>query len=67
MLDLFAGTGALGLEAVSRGACSAVFIETGRTALSLLDRNIARLGLEARTTVLGRDARRPGGAARCAA
>ena len=44
VLDLFAGTGALGLEALSRGATSATFVETGRPALALLDRNLARLG-----------------------
>ena len=40
VLDLFAGTGALGLEALSRGADSAVFIENDKGALSLIERNI---------------------------
>lgn len=60
VLDLFAGTGALGLEALSRGAAEAVFVENGRTALGLLRRNIALCGAEGRTRVLARDARRPG-------
>ena len=43
MLDLFAGTGALGLEALSRGAAHATFVEQGAAALALLRRNLARL------------------------
>ena len=42
--DLFAGTGALGLEALSRGAAHCTFVEKDRTALDVLRRNIARLG-----------------------
>jgi 16S rRNA (guanine966-N2)-methyltransferase len=42
--DLFAGTGALGLEALSRGAAHCTFVEKDRTALDILKRNIARLG-----------------------
>lgn len=42
--DLFAGTGALGLEALSRGAASCTFVEKDRTALATLKRNIDRLG-----------------------
>ena len=60
VLDLFAGTGALGLEAVSRGAAHAVFVESGRTALDLIRDNIASLGEEQRTLVLRRDATRLG-------
>lgn len=42
--DLFAGTGALGLEALSRGAAHCTFVEKERTALDTLKRNVARLG-----------------------
>ena len=42
--DLFAGTGALGLEALSRGAAQCTFVEKDRAALDILRRNIARLG-----------------------
>ncbi len=60
VLDLFAGTGALGLEALSRGAASAHFVESGRIALGLLDQNIRLTGLEDRSKVLRRDVRRIG-------
>ncbi len=60
VLDLFAGTGALGLEALSRGAATATFVENGRTALRLLRENIALCGAEGRARVIARDARRPG-------
>lgn len=43
VLDLFAGTGALGLEALSRGAAYVTFVENGRASLRLLDANIAKL------------------------
>lgn len=56
VLDLFAGTGALGLEALSRGAAHASFVETGRPALALLAQNVARLKAETRTRTLARDA-----------
>ncbi len=59
VLDVFAGTGALGLEALSRGAQHATFVENGRTALALLTRNIALMRAEARTTLLRQDALRP--------
>lgn len=42
-LDLFAGSGALGLEALSRGACSADFVETGARSLAALRLNVQRL------------------------
>lgn len=60
VLDLFAGTGALGLEALSRGAASAVFVENGRTALGLLRQNIALCDVADRARILQRDARRIG-------
>ena len=46
VLDLFAGTGALGLEALSRGAAAAAFVDNGRPALALLRANIGKLGAE---------------------
>ncbi len=60
VLDLFAGTGALGLEALSRGAERAVFVERGRKALDLLEANVAALGEAARTRIVKRDATRLG-------
>ena len=49
VLDLYAGSGALGLEALSRGAASATFVESDRRAATVLDRNIATLGLPGAT------------------
>ena len=46
-LDLFAGTGVVGLEALSRGASAAVFVERHRSAATLIDKNCATLGLDA--------------------
>lgn len=60
VLDLFAGTGALGLEALSRGATHVTFVENGRVALGLLRANIALCRAEAHTQVIARDARRLG-------
>jgi 16S rRNA (guanine966-N2)-methyltransferase len=59
VLDAFAGTGALGLEALSRGAGSAAFIENGREALAALRRNVAALGEGDRAHILAGDATRP--------
>jgi 16S rRNA (guanine966-N2)-methyltransferase len=59
VLDAFAGTGALGLEALSRGAAQASFLENDRTALPALRANIAACREEARCTVLAADALRP--------
>jgi len=52
VLDLFAGTGALGIEALSRGAASAVFVDQAKAALSAIRCNIRKLGLEDRTRVI---------------
>jgi 16S rRNA (guanine966-N2)-methyltransferase len=60
VLDLFAGTGALGLEALSRGAAQATFVDRGTRALALLRRNVALLGTEDATRVISRDATRLG-------
>jgi 16S rRNA (guanine966-N2)-methyltransferase len=49
VLDLYAGSGALGLEALSRGAASALFVESDQRAASVLARNIATLGLAGAT------------------
>ena len=57
-LDAFAGSGALGLEALSRGAARAVFCETSAAALRALRENIARLGVADRVEVSRADARR---------
>jgi 16S rRNA (guanine966-N2)-methyltransferase len=56
VLDLFAGTGALGLEALSRGAAYALFVEDDATARGLIRRNIEALGLTGRTRIFRRDA-----------
>jgi 16S rRNA (guanine966-N2)-methyltransferase len=55
VLDAFAGTGALGLEALSRGAAHTTFVEQDRAALTALRGNIARCRAEARSTVLAAD------------
>lgn len=59
VLDAFAGTGALGLESLSRGAAFVTFIENGRPALAALRANIAACGAEETTHILAADARRP--------
>ena len=59
VLDAFAGTGALGLEALSRGAAEALFIEQDREALVILRRNIAALGEDAHARIIASDATRP--------
>jgi 16S rRNA (guanine966-N2)-methyltransferase len=48
VLDLFAGTGGLGIEAMSRGAASAVFVESNRNAAQIVERNLAIAGLDGR-------------------
>ena len=57
-LDLFAGTGALGLEALSRGAATVTFVENNRQAANALTTNIATLGFADRSTVIRADGRR---------
>ncbi len=58
VLDLYAGSGALGLEALSRGAESATFVELNPPSLEALRANIAALGVEDRVTVHRGDAYR---------
>ena len=60
VVDLFAGSGALGLEALSRGAAHACFLERDAAALRALRANIARLGAHGAAEVLPRDAANPG-------
>lgn len=55
VLDLYAGAGALGLEALSRGASSAVFVERGRKAAEAIRRNVEELGLGSRSEILSKD------------
>jgi len=57
VLDLFAGTGALGLEALSRGAAHATFVDDGRVAQGLIRQNLRRAGREADALLLPVDAR----------
>jgi 16S rRNA (guanine966-N2)-methyltransferase len=52
VLDLFAGTGALGLEALSRGAAHVTFVDDGAAALALLKRNVALMQSETCTDIL---------------
>ena len=54
VVDLYAGTGALGIEALSRGVSHACFVERARGALECLRRNLTELGLAADSTVLAR-------------
>jgi 16S rRNA (guanine(966)-N(2))-methyltransferase RsmD len=51
-VDAYTGTGAVGIEALSRGARHAYFLESNRAALTVLRENLATLGLEARATVM---------------
>lgn len=66
VLDLFAGTGALGLEALSRGAAHVTFVENGRVGLRLLDANIKKARVEGEVRVIRHDAARLGSADRAA-
>lgn len=56
VVDVFAGSGGLGFEALSRGAERATFVERGRPAVVALEQNVASLGFEERAKVLVRDA-----------
>jgi 16S rRNA (guanine966-N2)-methyltransferase len=60
VLDLFAGTGALGLEAISRGAAFALFVDDAAEGRALLRENVAALGLGGVTRIFRRDATRLG-------
>jgi 16S rRNA (guanine966-N2)-methyltransferase len=60
VLDLFAGTGALGIEALSRGAAFALFIDAGVEARALLRENVATLGLGGVSRIFRRDATKLG-------
>ncbi|MBA3538774.1 MAG: 16S rRNA (guanine(966)-N(2))-methyltransferase RsmD [Deltaproteobacteria bacterium] len=56
VLDLFAGSGALGIEALSRGAASATFVDLAKPALASIKGNLADLGCATRATILAGDA-----------
>jgi 16S rRNA (guanine966-N2)-methyltransferase len=56
VLDLFAGTGALGLEAMSRGAAYCLFVEDAADARALIRRNVEAFGLTGETRIFKRDA-----------
>jgi 16S rRNA (guanine966-N2)-methyltransferase len=62
VLDLFAGTGALGLEAVSRGAAHCLFIEESAEGRGLIRDNVEAFGLQGRTKIFRRDATKLGDA-----
>ncbi len=58
VLDLFAGSGALGLEAISRGASHATLVDIGRASIVAIDANVAALGVASQVTVHHTDALR---------
>jgi 16S rRNA (guanine966-N2)-methyltransferase len=60
VLDLFAGTGALGIEALSRGSAFALFVDESAEARALIRENVAALGLGGVTRIFRRDATRLG-------
>jgi len=60
VLDLFCGSGALGIEALSRGATRVTFVDTDLAAVNVVETNCERLGLEKQARILRRDVLRPG-------
>jgi len=60
VLDLFCGSGALGLEALSRGAATCTFVDSGRAAVEMVEANCQLLGLSDRVRILQRDVLSPG-------
>lgn len=56
VLDLFAGSGQMGIEALSRGAAHALFVDAARPAVEVIRRNLAHTGLQQKATVLCRPA-----------
>lgn len=58
VLDLYAGTGSLGIEALSRGAKRAVFVEKGRQAIRLIERNLAQCGFRINSEIIPKDVNR---------
>jgi 16S rRNA (guanine966-N2)-methyltransferase len=58
VLDLFAGTGNLGIEALSRGAKKALFVEKGRQSIRLIQKNLAQCKLEGQSEILAKDINR---------
>jgi len=62
VIDLFAGTGAMGIEALSRGARKALFVDDAMEARALIRANVEALGLGGQTRIFRRDARKLGAA-----
>jgi 16S rRNA (guanine966-N2)-methyltransferase len=60
VLDLFCGSGALGIESLSRGAAWCTFVDDDRAAVEAVETNCRRLGLEERAKIVRRDSLRPG-------
>src|SRR5579884_4486714 len=57
-LDLFAGTGAVGIEALSRGAAMVYFVESSRAAAELIQKNLEPFGVAGKLSILRQDVRR---------
>jgi 16S rRNA (guanine966-N2)-methyltransferase len=58
VLDLFAGTGNLGIEALSRGAARVVFVEKGRQAIRVIEQNLSQCGMWPRSEIIQKDVHR---------